>query len=275
MTPNPLEILTLAMARAAARDDTAAVNKLRKYADDPEKLLEALGDDDVTQQFAQWKPGKSKTTGESGWVSSGGEFRKDKPKGSDDSAPVHVDKKPGLPEGVSLAEVAQHPDVKANPGILAAVKDKVGKAVDLAKRAVLEISMRTPQILTAWTDVFDHPDDLKKIGYNPGFSGVGGHATADPVKDSIGIPAHMAAGLVVKIGAAAIAYLKKKLGTPSQPMAQQGDDDESEGLAAFSEYLAKVIAAANKQFGITFPLSAETIAENLKALRAEKTAGKV
>jgi hypothetical protein len=267
MSPNPLEILTLAMARASAREDDAAVKKLAKLADDPDALLAALGDDDVTQQFAQWKPGTSKA-GTQGYVSSGGEFRKDKPKGADDFVRTGQTSS-AMPEGVSLSEVANHPDVKANPGILAKVKDATRKAVDLAKRAVLEVSLHSPQILSAWTDVFDHPDDLKKIGYNPGFSGTGGHGTSDPVKDSIGIPAHMAAGLVVKVGAAAITFLKKKLGG-----AKMADDSSDEGLKEFSEFLAKVIAAANAQYGIDYTLSAETIATNLKNLRAEKQAGK-
>lgn len=274
MNPNPLEILTLAMARASAREDDAAVKKLAKLADDPGALLAALGDDEITQQFAQWQPGTSKA-GTQGYVSPGGEFRKDKPKGADDfvrsgqTPSASARAAPAMPEGVSLAEVANHPDVKANPGILAKVKDATKKAVDLAKRAVLEVSLHSPQILSAWTDVFDHPDDLKKIGYNPGFSGTGGHGTTDPVKDSIGIPAHMAAGLVVKVGAAAITFLKKKLGG-----AKMSDESSDEGLKEFSEFLAKVIAAANAQYGIDYPLSAETIAMNLKNLRAEKRAGK-
>lgn len=270
MNPNPLEILTLAIARAKARDDDKAVKSLVKMADDEKAIRDAMGDDEITAQFVQWQAGKSPHTGEAGFVSPGGQFRKDKPAGSGDVAtPSTVD---SLKSHVDLSEIADLPEVKTDPGILARVKDKVTKAVELAKRAVLEVSIRSPQILSAWTDVFDHPDDLKKIGYNPGFSGTGGHGTTDPVKDSIGIPAHMAAGLVVKIGAAAVAYLKKKLGaTP----AQMADDEPSdEGLIALSEFLAKVFGAADQQFGVGFSVDAATIAKNLRALREEKSAGK-
>lgn len=170
------------------------------------------------------------------------------------AAPAHAD----ATGSVDLSAEAADPALKDDPTLLAKVKESVGKAVDLARRAAYEVAYRSPQILGAWTAVFDGPDDLKKIGYNPSFSGADGPKTADPVKDAVGVPAHMAAGLVVKVGAAAVAWARKKLGL-TESLAGYDPDHAAELIHALLYHAADAL-------GLPPPPAAAVIAAALSDL---------
>lgn len=158
-------------------------------------------------------------------------------------------------DGVDLSGVAASPEAKADPGLLARVRDAVGKGVDLARRAAYEVALKSPQIIAAWTGVFDHPDDLKKIGYNPSFSGVDGPGAADAVRDATGVPAHMAMNLLAKAVPAVIAQVKRRLGVV-KAMAEYDPH-------AVAEFLHAILTHLAAELGLPAPPPAETIAAHL------------
>lgn len=159
------------------------------------------------------------------------------------------------------AEIADHSDAKAKPALVARLKKRVARAVAVTHRAVYEIAYHSPQILQAWTDVFDHPDDLKKIGYTPSTLQSGGmsasHQTPDPVQQHLGLPAHLTMGLVVKIGSAVIAGVKKRLaGKVAESLT--GHDPQ-----AAAELIHAVLSAVARELGLTPPPTVEEIAKRL------------
>ncbi|VTT98930.1 hypothetical protein : Uncharacterized protein OS=Desulfotalea psychrophila (strain LSv54 / DSM 12343) GN=DP1991 PE=4 SV=1: Phage_portal_2: 2_5_RNA_ligase2 [Gemmataceae bacterium] len=192
--------------------------------------------------------------------------------GGDDASPARASRPAETDHGkIDLSDVANSPEAKADPQFVAKVKEKAATAFKAAvalmsdpKAALYTLAYHTPHILGLWTDLFDGPDDLKKIGYNPSFSGTDmrQHSTLDPVKDATGMPAHMACGLMIKVGAAAISAVRKKLGVAES--LPPGTD-----FARAGEFFHGLLAAMAEHFGLTPPPGADEIAAKLRELSDE------
>lgn len=76
------------------------------------------------------------------------------------------------------------------------------------KSAVHTAALHMPQIQEAWTTVTDAPQDLNKLGYTPAM-GTSAHTLSDPLLVHAGIPTHMAAAIVSKLGARGLIWLRK------------------------------------------------------------------
>jgi hypothetical protein len=113
-----------------------------------------------------------------------------------------------------------------NPTLRAKVADVALTAAAHAYKLALEFthSKYARHLETLMGAVFDTPDDLKKLGYNPAnSSGVANPNVHDAVRDATGISGHLAAKIAATVLTKALFYLKDKLkGTPAQ-MADDGD----------------------------------------------------
>lgn len=226
--PLPNDVLALAMIEAAAAGDDDAVAAIKSM---------AHNDPDV---FAQWKPGQS-AAGESGWVSDGGQFRKEKPGGADEGeggAATHKER--------HAADVDALAGKDATPEVKAAVSSRYMRC----KEAVYGFMYHrfnpalqgVGELLKA---VGDEPSDLTKMGYNPTSHQGGGGGVYDPVKANLGISTHLAATIATKALAKAFVWLKKKR---SGDAAKMGDDWQP-----LADQLAALYDAANKAAGIDAP----------------------
>lgn len=191
--------------------------------------------------------------------------------GGGDASPARASEPAGHGATIDVADVVNSPEAKADPQFVAKVKERTATAFKAAvalmsdpKAALYTVAYHTPQILNLWGAVFDEPADLQKIGYNPSFSGTDmrNHSTGDVVKDATGMPAHMACGLLIKVGAAAITAVRKKLGVaeslpPGTDFARAGD------------FFNGLLSALAERFGLTPPPAADEIAAKLKALTSE------
>lgn len=245
---NPYQAIAIAALRAEASSDFGAAERIWSLLDNIE-LAKAIVNRGV-MKFVEWRAGTSPVTGEQGYISEGGQFRKDKPEpGSDDTSDDgHVQKAAGmLIDG--LGERVKD-EVGNNPGLWAKVKDK---ALTAAAHVYMQLVKATPAMEQAMNLFFDATDDprtdFKKIGYEPSL-GFGSHTTGDPVKAQIGISAHLAATIASKVlGAAITKYrewsAKRKEAKQQQPQsfadATAWIPLAAQELAAMYDGLAKIV----------------------------------
>lgn len=257
--------MALAMAHAADEDNWEAVGRLLALVDDPAQVATLTGE--PIRSFVEWKPGQSKT-GEAGYVSEGGQFRKDKPEAGSEGGENREEKAKAAAEVFAKGALDHLPDdVKRNPGVMAKLGDA---ALTAAAKVYGKLVLATPLIHKAVNLLFDATDDPRvdfaKVGYNPTL-GTAGHDTGDPVRAQLGISAHLASTIATKVlGTALFHFRKRVLGH------FQGADADDWTTDAAKE-LADLFTTALQVFGIEAPHDWRPIADLLEKKSA--AAGKM
>lgn len=229
--------LTLAMLEAAAQEDWAAVDRI--FA-----MRHAAAGGDVAA-FAEWKPGTSPATGEQGWLSDGGLFRRDKPGSADEAeggAKDHAERHEK--ETAELAGPTASPEQRA----------EVGSRYMRAKEAVYNFMYNKFNPALAGVGEFlkavgDEPDDMRKFGYNPVSAGNEQQQIHDPLKAATGVSTHLAMSIGSKVLAKAFVWLKNRNKAAAGDAVKMAAADVSE-LAGL---LAQLYDEVNKAAGVEAP----------------------
>jgi hypothetical protein len=148
--------------------------------------------------------------------------------------------------------------VTKSPGAMARLGDAL---LTVAAKVHLKLTSMTPAMLQLGEvlgAVFDTPDDLKKLGYNPTSGGTASGDAAgmnDPLRAHMGISTHLACTIASKVLSGAVAWAKK----------QRAGAVEADGWQEWGEIAAEVFAAVNESLGLegTIP-DAATLAAKLR-----------
>jgi hypothetical protein len=158
------------------------------------------------------------------------------------------------PTEVSTHGLADLPALKDHPEDLPAAQSfairlhhKVYSILYKADRATMFAMKVIPEIL-------DEPDDLKKLGYNPGFSGTDHAGILDPVKAATGLSAHTAASIAVQVLSRAAVFAKSRLSGVRM----------SDGLDGGVDLIADLLDAISDEMGIEVTVDREVLAATLK-----------
>jgi hypothetical protein len=170
-----------------------------------------------------------------------------------DSRPHPADSDP--PEADSLDLSGVHDD----PGVVAKVKEKVGKILTALARRAYDAVLMSPQIIDAAGLLVDTPEDMQKIGYNPATAGADAQKTGNVLQDA-GIPLtpYQFVNLCTTVLPGVVSWVKGKLGKSSAA--------ESDDIDALAELLHGLLAELAEEFGFAAPPDAAAIAANLRAL---------
>lgn len=139
-------------------------------------------------------------------------------------------------------------ELRANPGLVAKVKDLALTATVKAYQVALDIthSKWTARLASLLEDVFDVPSDLGKLGYNPNTSsGTANPTVLDPVKSATGVSGHLVASIASKVIVKALYWLKGKLKGAPTTMADEGD-----WKAPVADLLANLFDAVHESLGL-------------------------
>lgn len=151
------------------------------------------------------------------------------------------------------------------PGLWGVVKDKVVRA---AAKVHERLVLATPALLKlqdVLTTVFDHPDDLKRLGYQPTTSGLAGHETPDALREHVGIGGTLGARLASHVLAKVVSWIR------SSAAVGKAADETGDPYVALGSALADVFTILAAEFGGTAP-GAATVAEALRGMVAESAA---
>lgn len=108
-------------------------------------------------------------------------------------------------DSVKKALTAEFPKEMASPENAA----KAERISSTLKEKIYGFLYRAnPLVIGAVEAVFDTPDDMRKIGYEPAMGT--GHGTADPLKAATGLPTHMAISIASKVLAAGLVWAKHR-----------------------------------------------------------------
>jgi hypothetical protein len=163
------------------------------------------------------------------------------------------------PDNAHHAALAEHmpPEVFETPGLWERVKDS---AATVAAKAYTRLVRATPAMLKVMDlagNLFDSPDDMKKLGYNPTtLAGEGAPTVGDPMKNATGVSTHLACTIASHVLGRASLWARKKL-------TGKGDAD---GWTEAAEMIAEVLAETNAALGLEGVPSVEEIAAGLKKL---------
>lgn len=262
------DALTYAIASAAALEDWDAVRKLQGLIDDPGAVSTITGV--PVRQFVQWRAGTSPSTGETGFISEGGQFRKQKPQGEDDDGGELGERQSRAAQVFAggIGDVVPD-DVKSNPGVWAKIQDKALTAGATAYRLLVDAQPYVEKAMNLFFDATDDPrSDFAKIGYNPTL-GTAGHTVADPIRDSIGISSHLAATIASKVLGTALYHFRKRV------LGHFQGADETDWINDAATALAGIIEAVNADFGLTFKVDPAPIAAAFRKRWEGMTAGKM
>lgn len=228
----------------------------------------------ATSQFADWKPGNSPVSGEAGYISSGGQFRKQKPEPGDDGPDANheAEHKANVSQLATTVtdSLANEPELKDKPGLLAKVQD-------LALTGAVKVMVAVQRIQDHWTGkavaelvdaYFDSPNDMKKLGYNPGnSSGTASPKVHDAVSNAlndaigIGMSGHLVAKIAAEVLSRGFIFLRNKFKGGAKTMA----DGSIEEL---SQALADIYNEVNKSLGLDGVNDPKQIAQAITALKA-------
>jgi len=174
-------------------------------------------------------------------------------KAAGDSRPHPADSDPPKADSLDLSGV--HDD----PGVVAKVKEKVGKILTALARRAYDAALMSPQIIDAAGLLVDTPEDMKKIGYNPATAGADAQKTGNVLQDA-GIPLtpYQFVNLCTTVLPGVVGWVKGKLGG--------GSAAESDDIDALAELLHGLLAGLAEEFGFAAPPDAAAIAANLRAL---------
>ncbi|HVL14997.1 MAG TPA: hypothetical protein VM529_20670, partial [Gemmata sp.] len=174
-------------------------------------------------------------------------------KSGDDSQPHPADSDPPSAESLDLS--GAHDD----PGVVARVREKVGRILTALARRAYDAALLSPQIIDAAGLLVDTPEDMQKIGYNPATAGTQQNATGNVLQDA-GIPLtpYQFVNLCTTVLPGVIGWVKGKFGG--------GSAAESDDIDALAELLHGLLAELAGEFGFAAPPDAATIAANLRAL---------
>jgi len=152
-------------------------------------------------------------------------------------------------------------------GAAQAVAHATNVAATAARRVMYDVAMRAPQILNIWTTIFEGPEDLQKIGYNPSFGNTE-HATYDPLKDATGVSAHLALNVGTKILGKAISWAKRRItGQPTQASRYSGSLDFMQAAEAYLALTNGILAS----FGMYNAVDVRQVAANMAHMFQQKS----
>lgn len=231
----------------------------------------------ATLSFAEWTQGKSPVTGEQGWLSSGGQFRKEKPEGgaADEAGGDEHRLRVSKLVGAVTKSLANEPELKDNPGLLQ-------KATDLAATGAAKVLFAVQAIQDHWTGkalggivdaYFDNPTDMGKLGYNPGNSAqTASPKVMDPVSGTLqdvvgfGLSGHLVAKIAAEVLSRGFLFLRNKVRA-----AQMADGQETPRELA--EVLAKLFNEVNAALGLDGKNDPEEIAKKIAPLMQGQAEG--
>jgi hypothetical protein len=158
------------------------------------------------------------------------------------------------------------PHATGRASLVSRLKGAVGRgAMAIYGRMVLA----TPHMWKAmqlFTDVFDHPDDLKKFGYQPSL-GTAGHETHDALKQA-GLPfgTHLAAKIVTEVVSRGVAFAKKYRAGRKVKKAQTANELilNSDALTLVTRIVLSAINIVHAELGFE-PMSLEELQAILAA----------
>ena len=170
-----------------------------------------------------------------------------------DSQPHPADSDPPSADSLDLSGV--HDD----PGVVAKVREKVGKILTALARRAYDAALMSPQIIDAAGLLVDTPEDMKRIGYNPATAGTQQNATGNVLQDA-GVPLtpYQFVNLCTTVLPGVVSWVKGKVGG--------GSATESDDIDALAELLHGLLAGLAEEFGFAAPPDAAAIAANLRAL---------
>jgi len=173
--------------------------------------------------------------------------------GTSDTQPHPADADPPKADSLDLSGV--HDD----PGVVARVREKVGRILTALARRAYDAALMSPQIIDAAGLLVDTPEDLQKIGYNPATAGADAQKTGNPLQDA-GIPLtpYQFVNLCTTVLPGVVSWVKGKLGG--------GSAAESDDIDALAELLHDLLASLAEEFGFAAPPDAAAIASNLRGL---------
>lgn len=230
----------------------------------------------ATESFADWKEGVSPHTGEQGWLSSGGQFRKEKPQGETEQSaepPNHKANTQQLGDTVAKS-LAGEPELHGKPELLARVKD-------LAITAGAKVLLAVNRIQDHWSGkvvaelvdaYFDSPMDMKKLGYNPGNSAQTAHPkvrddVSSAINDAIGmgLSGHLVAKIAAEVLSRGFLFLRNKV--RGQGVAKMADDGTEGSITDLAKTLAAIFDEVNESLGLDGKSDPDTIAKAIQSLR--------
>ena len=161
-------------------------------------------------------------------------------------------------EKINLAGIADSPEVKDRPGVLDRIKRAAAVTLSTVRRLVYDAALHTPQILSAFGQLYQDTDDLKKIGFNPTAAADVQHGNADALQQHLGVSTHLATAVLTRVVPAAVAWVKKKL-------AARASESGVDIAMALAELTRAILAAAAEQLGTPEPDAVEAIADRIRA----------
>jgi hypothetical protein len=180
--------------------------------------------------------------------------------GGSDGDPATPDHDPELAAHAAASLDGLPPEVTKSPGAMARLGDTL---LTVAAKVHLKLTAMTPAMLQVGEvlgAVFDTPNDLKKLGYNPTSGGTASGDAAganDPLKAHMGISTHLACTIASKVLSGAVAWAKK----------QRGASVEEDGWQEWGALVAEVFAAVNESLGLEGGIpDAADIAAKLKEM---------
>ncbi len=200
---------------------------------------------------------------------------KSDPAAADQPAELHPDDKASIGAGIDK-DVAALPEGQRPPASLVERAKEV--AFGIAAKAYIWAMHATHSraagiIAGALGEIFDTPQDMAKLGYNPNTSsGTANPRTADAVSGAladtigVGVSGHLVASIASKVLVKAAFWVAAKL--KGKPAAEAQEDD---GYAVWADFIAQLLAKTAKQMGDTGPTpDAATVEANLRELLKDR-----